>query len=59
MWLFVHSHKNPIKDRWPKPSYGRQKGKAKERPKDEQLARTKGKPVNLSCGRKLFHPWPF
>ncbi|CAM6049468.1 unnamed protein product [Sphagnum compactum] len=24
-----------IKDRWPEPSKGRQKGKAKERPKDE------------------------
>jgi hypothetical protein len=28
-------HKNPIKDRWLEPSQGRQKGKAKERPKDE------------------------
>jgi hypothetical protein len=27
-------HKNPIKDQWPKPSKRRQKGKAKEMPKD-------------------------
>jgi hypothetical protein len=26
-----------IKDQWPEPSQGRQKGKAKERPKDDQL----------------------
>jgi hypothetical protein len=31
-------HKNPVKESWPKPSQGRQKGKAKERPKDAQLA---------------------
>jgi hypothetical protein len=29
---------NPIKDPWLKPSQGRQKGKAKERSKDKQLA---------------------
>jgi hypothetical protein len=28
------AHKNPMKDRWPKPSQGRQKRKAKQRPKD-------------------------
>jgi hypothetical protein len=28
---------NIIKNQWPKPSQGRQKGKAKERPKHEQL----------------------
>jgi hypothetical protein len=28
-----NENKNPIKDQWPKPSQGRQKGQAKERPK--------------------------
>jgi hypothetical protein len=32
--------KGPIKDRWLKLSQGRQKGKAKERPKDAQPAAT-------------------
>jgi len=33
--------------------------KAKERPKDVELARTKKKEkVDPSCGKKLFHPWP-
>jgi hypothetical protein len=30
--------KSRIKDSWPEPSKGRQKAKAKERPKDEQPA---------------------
>jgi hypothetical protein len=37
--------KSRIKDRWPKPSKGRQKRKAKERLKDEQ-------PVGTKKGRK-------
>jgi hypothetical protein len=37
----LKSHKNPIKDQWPEPSQGKQKGKAKERPKDVQPAGTK------------------
>jgi hypothetical protein len=42
------------------PSQGRQKGKAKERLKDEQPTRTKKKKkkTNPSHGGKLFHPWP-
>jgi hypothetical protein len=36
-------HKNPIKDKWPEPSQGRQKGKAKERPKDIQPSRNQKK----------------
>jgi hypothetical protein len=35
--------KNSIKNQWPKPSLGRLKGKAKERPKDAQPPRTKKK----------------
>ncbi len=35
------NHKNPIKDRWQEPSQGRQKEKAKERPKDAQPVETK------------------
>jgi hypothetical protein len=31
---FKWKYKNPIKDQWPEPSQRRQKGKAKERPKD-------------------------
>jgi hypothetical protein len=38
------------------PSQGRQKGKAKERPKDAQLAGTKKKEKNY--GRNLSHPQP-
>ncbi len=38
-----HEAKGPIKDRWLKPSQGRQKGKAKERPKDAQPAATQKK----------------
>jgi hypothetical protein len=34
----ISKNKNPIKDQWLEPSQGKQKGKAKERPKDEQLA---------------------
>ncbi len=34
------SHKNPVKDQWPEPSQGRQRGKAKERSKDVQPAGT-------------------
>jgi len=39
---------------------GRQKGKAKERPKYTQLVRTKKKKERVipSRGRKLSHPWP-
>jgi len=37
----LKSHKNPIKDQWPEPLQGRHKGKAKERPKDTELAGTK------------------
>jgi hypothetical protein len=33
--------KNSIKDQWLEPSHGRQKKKAKEKPKDTQLVRTK------------------
>jgi hypothetical protein len=29
-----HKHKNPIKNQWLEPSQGREKRKAKERPKD-------------------------
>jgi hypothetical protein len=32
----ILNNKNPIKDQWLKPSEGRQKGMAKERPKNEQ-----------------------
>jgi hypothetical protein len=51
---------NPIKDGWSEPSQGRQKGKAKERPKDTQPAATKKKKVwgeraSPSHGRKLSH----
>jgi hypothetical protein len=49
--------KNSIKDRWLKPSQGKQKGKAKKKPKDTWLLRTKKRGrVNPSCGRKLFDP---
>jgi hypothetical protein len=51
------SHKNPIKDQWLKPSHGKQKVKAKERPKDVQLPRTKKREkANPFRGRKLSHP---
>jgi hypothetical protein len=40
-------HKNPIKDPWLEPSKGRQKGKAKERPKITQPARSKKKEREL------------
>jgi hypothetical protein len=33
---FSKENKNPIKDRWPEPSQGRQQRKAKERPKEAQ-----------------------
>jgi hypothetical protein len=36
-------NQNPIKDWWLEPSHGRQKGKAKKRPKDKQLIGTKKK----------------
>jgi hypothetical protein len=51
----MHKNKNPIKDQWLKPLQGRQKRKAKERPKHEQPTRTK-KWNNPFRGRKLFHP---
>ncbi len=38
LFLFIFV-KNPIKDGQPKPSQGTQKGKVKEKPKDEQPAR--------------------
>jgi hypothetical protein len=38
---YTKSHKNPIKDRWLELSPGRQKGKAKQRPKDTQRTGTK------------------
>jgi hypothetical protein len=42
------------------PSQGKQKGKAKEGPKDNQLARTKKRErASFSRGRKLSHPHPF
>ncbi len=46
-----------IKDQWLEPSQGRQKGKVKERPKDNQPAGTEEKGESYSCshGRKLFH----
>ncbi len=49
--------KNPIEDWWPEPSQRRQKGKAKERSKDAQLARTKkgGELVPLMIGSYLIH----
>jgi hypothetical protein len=38
---------------------GRQKkGKAKERPKDEQSVGTKKERDSSFCGWNLFHPWP-
>jgi hypothetical protein len=37
---------NPIKDQWTKPSKRRQKGKAKERPKDAQPTGTTKKGEN-------------
>jgi hypothetical protein len=37
------THQNPIKERWLEPSQWRQKGKAKERPKDAQLTGIKKK----------------
>jgi hypothetical protein len=50
-------HKNPIKDQWLEPSQRRQKGKTKERPKDEQHVRTKKKErVSPFHVRKLPHP---
>jgi hypothetical protein len=66
-------NKNLIKDRWLEPSQGRQKRKAKERPKEAQPAGTQKKRrerlagtqkkrrerASLSHGRKLFDPWPF
>jgi len=50
----MHKNKNPIKDQWPE---GRQKGKAKEKQKHEQPAKTKKwERASPFCGRKLFHP---
>jgi hypothetical protein len=55
--LFIPLKKNLIKDRWPEPFQGRQKQKAKERPKDTQPIGPKMREkTSLSCGRKLFHP---
>jgi len=55
----LNRHKNPIKDRWPEPSLGRQKGKAKERPKDAQPIGTKKREkTSPSCGMNLSHPHP-
>jgi hypothetical protein len=41
--IYQKSQKNPIKERCPEPSPERQKGKAKERPKDTQHTGTKKK----------------
>ncbi len=57
----IHSIKkiNPIIDGWLEPFHGRQKRKAKERPKDAQLVGPKKRErVNIFHDRKLFHPWP-
>jgi hypothetical protein len=53
-----HEAKGPIKDQWLKPSQGRQKGKAKERPKDAQPAQAqkekkKARKHNIMCSCKL------
>jgi hypothetical protein len=38
---------------------GDKKEEAKERPRDTQPEGPKERgSANLSCGRKLFHPWP-
>ncbi len=48
------------KDPWPEPSQGRQKGKAKERPKYVHAPGTKKmEEASPSHDRKLFHPQPF
>jgi len=40
-------------------SKGDKKGEVKERPKDAQFKGPKDRErARLSCGRKLFHPWP-
>jgi len=53
------SHKNQIKDWWLEPSQGTQKGKAKNRPKDAQPARTKKRErASPFHGGKLSHPQP-
>jgi hypothetical protein len=57
----IHSIKkiNPIIDGRLEPFHGRQKRKAKERPKDAQLVGPKKRErVNIFHGKKLFHPWP-
>jgi hypothetical protein len=43
MGFRVIQHKNPIKDCWLEPSKRKQKGKAKEKPKDAQPVGTKKK----------------
>ncbi len=48
---YTKSHNNSIKDQWPELSPGRQKGKAKQRPKDAQPTGTiKRERGNLSGG---------
>jgi hypothetical protein len=58
--LYVVGRKKWIKDQWCEPSQGRQKGKAKERPRAEQPIGTKKgeKKASPSHGGKLSHPWP-
>jgi hypothetical protein len=56
--IIVRSN-NPIKDQWPEPSQGRQKGKAKGKPKDAQPLGTKKRRgrelVPLMGGSYLTH----
>jgi hypothetical protein len=50
------SHKNPIKDRWPEPSQGRQKGRPKKGQKTYSPAGTKKRErASPFHGRKLSH----
>jgi hypothetical protein len=54
---FNYGGKKSNKNQWPKPSHGRQKGKAKERPKNVQLVGTKEgrKLVLIVVGNYLTH----
>jgi hypothetical protein len=57
---FKRKKEKRTKGSWLKPSQERQKGKAKERPKDEQPARIKKKKkANPSHGWKLSYSQPF
>jgi hypothetical protein len=61
LYIYVHElverhKKKPNKNRWPKPSHGRQKEGQRKTKRHATRMNQQRERTRPSCGRRLFHP---